>query len=520
LLTDRHAAATLRAGIEIEKGEPAMAEMSCDVLVLGAGNAALSAALAARESGASVVVLERAPEDEAGGNSRFTAGAIRTVYDGVDDLRKLIPDLTAEEVARTDYGTYTRDQFYDDMARVTQYRANPDMVELLVERSLETLIWLRGKGVKFLPAYGRQAFKIGDRMRFWGGLTVEASGGGPGLIAALHGAAGRNGIAILYGTRALSLLLERGRVRGAVARRRGNDIDIAAKAVILACGGFEANAEWRTRYLGPGWDLAKVRGTRFNTGDGIRMALEAGAMPYGHWSGCHAVGWDRNAPEFGDLAVGDGFQKHSYPFGIMVNARGERFVDEGADFRNYTYAKYGRVVLEQPGQFAWQIFDAKVLNLLRDEYRIRQVTKARADTLEELAGKLEGVDAEACLRHLAAYNRAVRQDIPFDPTVKDGRRTEGLAVPKSNWANPLNTPPYEAYQVTCGITFTFGGVRIDGQGRVLDTESAPIPGLFAAGELVGGLFYFNYPGGTGLMSGAVFGRLAGTSAGKVAQVAV
>jgi tricarballylate dehydrogenase len=495
-----------------------MAEMTCDVLVVGAGNAALSAALAARESGAAVVVLERAPLEESGGNSRFTAGAIRTVYTGVEDLKKLIPDLTEQEIARTDFGTYTREKFYDDMARVTQYRSDPDLVELLIERSLDTLAWLRGKGVKFLPAYGRQAFKVGDLTRFWGGLTVEASGGGPGLVEALHQAARRNGIDILYGTRALSLITQVGEVRGARVRQGHRSFDIAARAVVLACGGFEANAEWRTRYLGPGWDLAKVRGTRFNTGDGIRMALEAGAMPYGHWSGCHAVGWDRNAPEFGDLTVGDGFQKHSYPFGIMVNARGERFVDEGADFRNYTYAKYGRVVLEQPQQFAWQIFDAKVVHLLRDEYRIRQVTKARADTLEELAGKLEGVDAPAFLREIAAYNKAVRRDIPFDPTVKDGRSTQGLAVPKSNWANLLDTPPFEAYQVTCGITFTFGGLRIDTDGRVIDTESAAIPGLFAAGELVGGLFYFNYPGGTGLLSGAVFGRIAGTSAGKLTAI--
>ncbi len=153
---------------------------------------------------------------------------------------------------------------------------------------------------------------------------------------------------------------------------------IDADAVILAAGGFEANPAWRARYLGPGWDLARVRGTRFNTGDGIRMALDVGAAARGHWSGCHAVGWDANAPEFGDLAVGDGFQKHSYPFGIMVNARGQRFVDEGADFRNYTYAKYGREILLQPGQIAWQIFDAKVTSLLRDEYRIRQVSRVTA----------------------------------------------------------------------------------------------------------------------------------------------
>jgi tricarballylate dehydrogenase len=497
-----------------------MAEMNCDVVVVGAGNAALSAALSAREHGASVVVLERASEEESGGNSRFTAGAIRTVYNGVEDLKKLIPDLTAEEIARTDYGTYTREQFYDDLGRITQYRSDPDLAEMMIERSLETLIWLRGKGVKFLPAYGRQAFKVGDKTRFWGGLTVEAWGGGPGLVAAEHEAARRNGIDILYGTRALSLLLDERRVLGVHVRRGERSFDIAAKAVILACGGFEANAEWRTRYLGPGWDLAKVRGTRFNTGDGIRMALEAGAMPWGNWSGCHAVAWDRNAPEFGDLAVGDNFQKHSYPFGIIVNVTGRRFVDEGADFRNYTYAKYGRVILDQPAQTAWQVFDAKVLHLLREEYRIRQVTKARADTIEELAQKLEGIDRQAFIAEIAAYNRAVRQDIPFDPTVKDGRRTEGLAVQKSNWANTIDTPPFEAYQVTCGVTFTFGGLRIDTSARVIDTEGEPIPGLFAAGELVGGLFYFNYPGGTGLLSGAVFGRLAGNSAGQAASVSV
>jgi tricarballylate dehydrogenase len=497
-----------------------MAEMTCDVVVVGAGNAALSAALSAREHGASVVVLERAPEDESGGNSRFTAGAIRTVYNGVEDLKKLIPDLTAEEIARTDYGTYTREQFYDDLGRITQYRSDPDLAEMMIERSLETLVWLRGKGVKFLPAYGRQAFKVGDKTRFWGGLTVEAWGGGPGLVAAEHEAARRNGIDILYGTRALSLLLDERRVLGVHVRRGGRSFDIAAKAVVLASGGFEANAEWRTRYLGPGWDLAKVRGTRFNTGDGIRMALEAGAMPWGNWSGCHAVAWDRNAPEFGDLAVGDNFQKHSYPFGLIVNVTGRRFVDEGADFRNYTYAKYGRVILDQPAQTAWQVFDAKVLHLLREEYRIRQVTKARADTIEELAQKLEGIDRQAFIAEIAAYNRAVRQDIPFDPTVKDGRRTEGLAVPKSNWANTIDTPPFEAYQVTCGVTFTFGGLRIDTSARVIDTEGEPIPGLFAAGELVGGLFYFNYPGGTGLLSGAVFGRLAGNSAGQAAAVSV
>jgi tricarballylate dehydrogenase len=289
---------------------------------------------------------------------------------------------------------------------------------------------------------------------------------------------------------------------------------------VLACGGFEANPEGRTRYLGPGWELAKVRGTRFNTGDGIRMAVEIGASTCGNWSGCHAVGWDYNAPEFGDLTVGDNFQKHSYPWGIMVNAHGRRFVDEGADFRNYTYAKYGRRILEQPDQFAWQIFDRKVTHLLRDEYRIKRVTKVTADTLEDLAGKLEGVDPAGFLAEVRAYNAAVRTDVPFNANVKDGRGTAGLELPKSNWANTIDEGPFEAYQVGCGITFTFGGLRIDPTaGQVLDTDLTPIRGLYAAGELVGGLFYFNYPGGTGLISGCVFGRLAGSSAGAATTVA-
>ena len=296
-------------------------------------------------------------------------------------------------------------------------------------------------------------------------------------------------------------------------RHDGKVSEVRGKAVVLASGGFEANPEWRTRYLGPGWDLAKVRGSRFNAGDGIRMALDIGASPCGNWSGCHAVGWEMNAPEFGDLAVGDQFQKHSYPFAIMVNATGKRFVDEGADFRNYTYAKYGRVILEQPGQFAWQIFDQKVKHLQRDEYRIRQITKRTANTIEELATQLDGVNAAEFVKTIKEWNAAVNKDVPFNPNVKDGRNTKGLAINKSNWANTFDERPFEAYAVTCGVTFTFGGLRINTDCEVLNTDYQPIRGLYAAGELVGGLFYFNYPGGSGLCSGSVFGKIAGTSAG-------
>ena len=490
-----------------------MESLETDVCVVGAGNAAICAALAARERGAEVTILECAPVAERSGNTRFTAGAMRVAYDGVDDIVKLVPDLSEEERRITDFGTYTTDQFFDDIARLTQYRADPDMVEILVKRSLDTLLWMRSKGVRFVPMYGRQAFKVDGRFTFWGGLAVEAWGGGPGLVEMLFAAVEKHKIDVQYETSAVSLLHDDDGVNGVRARRKGRTLEVRARAVVLASGGFEANAEWRTRYLGPGWDLAKVRGSRFNTGDGIRMALAVGASPCGNWSGCHAVGWERNAPEFGDLAVGDAFQKHSYPLGIMVNARGERFLDEGADFRNYTYAKYGRVILEQPGQFAWQVFDAKASPLLRDEYRIRQVTKVTADSLEDLVRRIDDVDRDRFLQTVREYNAAVMTDVPFNPNVKDGRGTQGLAIPKSNWANTIDEPPFEAYSVTCGITFTFGGLRITRNSEVLDNDGNVIPGLYAAGELVGGIFYFNYPGGSGLTAGAVFGRIAGTSAG-------
>jgi tricarballylate dehydrogenase len=224
------------------------------------------------------------------------------------------------------------------------------------------------------------------------------------------------------------------------------------------------------------------------------------------------VAWDANAPPTGDRQVGDGYQKHSYPFGIVVNQRGLRFLDEGADLRNYTYARYGKEILAQPDMLAFQIFDAKVEHLLRDEYRIAEVSKAEADSVEELADAL-GIERESLGTTVAAFNAAV-VDRPFDPAILDGKGTRGIAPPKSNWALPLDRPPYQGYAVTCGITFTFGGLRIDAGARVLDADDEPIPGLFAAGELVGGLFYHNYPGGTGLTSGAVFGRIAGGNASQ------
>ena len=482
------------------------------VVVVGGGNAALCAAIAARGAGARVLLLEKAPEPERGGNSFFTAGAFRFAHHGLDDLRRdVLPDLSEAEARAIDIDAYPEARFFDDLARLTENLTDPDLADTLVRRSRPTIVWMRAQGLRFIPMFGRQAYRLGDRHRFWGGLAVEAVGGGPGLVEALYQRAEQLGVEVRYGVKASGLRLDRrGAIRALATRDADGFHEVACRGVVLACGGFEANPEWRARYLGPDWELARVRGTRHNTGDGIRMALEINAQPYGHWSACHAVAWDLNAPPFGDRRVGDLFQKHSYPLGLIVNNRGERFVDEGADLRNYTYARYGREILRQPERAAFQLFDQKVVGLLREEYRIREVTKAEASTLGELARKLE-IDPEGLERTVAAFNQAV-QPGDFNPAILDGKATRGLTPPKSNWALPLDAPPYLGYAVTCGITFTFGGLRVDTRARVLDTEDRVIPGLYGAGELLGGLFYHNYPGGAGLMAGAVFGRLAGESA--------
>jgi tricarballylate dehydrogenase len=488
-----------------------------DVIVVGAGNAATCAALSAKENGALVLMVEIAPEAARGGNSAFTGGAFRVVYHGFDDLARLIPDLSDHELANVDVGTYTAEQYYDDMGRLTEYRCDPDLTEILITKSFETAEWMRANGVRFQLGLGRQAFQVDGKFKFWGGLACHIWGGGKELIKALHARAEREQIPILYDTPAVALLQGDDGVAGVRVRREGRLVDLRSRAVVLACGGFEANAEMRARYLGPGWDLAKVRGSRFNTGQGLRMALDIGAAPAGHWSGAHAVAWDLNAPPFGDLDVGDRFQKHGYPFGIVVNAKGQRFLDEGRDFHSYTYAKYGREILNQPGMFAWQVFDQKVVHLLRDEYRIPRTTKEKADTLEALAGRLEGVDAKGFLDTAGAFNAAPRPDVPFNPNIHDGLHTTGLALEKTNWAQRLDRPPYEAFAVTTGITFTFGGLKITNDAAVEDTTGRPIPGLFAAGEIAGGLYYHNYASGTGLMAGAVFGRIAGRGAASAAR---
>lgn len=496
-----------------------MDNASYDVIVVGGGNAAMCAALSAREHGASVLMLERASEERRGGNSAFTGGGFRMVHNGLKTVLKVVPDISEGEIANTDFGAYSAGEYLDDLGRVTQYCCDPDLAESLVNNSTDTVQWLHGRGVRFVPRFGRYAFKHEGRFKFFGGTVVEAVGGGRGLVEAEYKAAVKQGVEIRYRTQARSLVCGRGGVEGVRVVTDSEERVLRARAVVLACGGFEANREWRTRYLGAGWDMAKVRGTRYNTGDGIRMALEAGAQAYGQWSGCHSVSWERYAPDFGDIDSRTSFSRNGYPFSIMVNAEGNRFVDEGADFRNYTYAKYGRVILQQPGSFAWHVFDAQVAHLLHDEYKSRGATKVQADTVEELVARMEDVNAPQFLKTVRDYNAAIRRNVAFHPNIKDGRCTQGLAINKSNWANPLEKPPFVAYSVTCGITFTFGGVKINPAAQILDINDMPLPGLYAAGELVGGLFYYNYPGSSGLMAGAVFGRIAGREAAGHARPA-
>lgn len=482
---------------------------SFDVVVVGAGNAALCAAISACEHGAKVLVLEKAPEEEKGGNSYFTAGGFRFAHTGLEDIADdILPDLTPAERENIDLPTHDRDFFYEQLMKVTRHQADEDLAWALINNSRDTMQWLCENGVRFIPMYGRQSYLVDGKHRFYGGVNIEAVGGGAGLVEFLLKRANALGIEVRYGVAATALHQDEScRITGLRVRSVQGYQNIACNSVVLACGGFEANPEWRVRYLGPGWDLCRVRGTRHNTGDGIQMALDVGAQPFGNWSGCHSVGWDISAPPFGDRAVLDNFQKHSYPLGIMVNLDGDRFVDEGEDYRNLTYVRFGRAIMSQPHRTAVQIFDQKTVAMLRDEYRIREVTRVEAESIEALAGELD-IDPGKLAQTVTDFNAAC-QSGKFNPAVLDGLGTSGIAPAKSNWAQPIDKPPYVGYVTTTGITFTFGGLKINERNEVQDLADRSVPGLYAAGELVGGIFYENYPGGSGLMSGSVFGRRAG-----------
>ncbi|MGE7663959.1 FAD-dependent tricarballylate dehydrogenase TcuA [Peribacillus sp. NPDC097197] len=492
-----------------------MVQSNFDIIVVGAGNAALCAAIAAREKGASVLVLERGPKQKRGGNSFFTDGAIRTAYNGLDDIRKIIPSITDEEAEKIHVPVYSETEYYDDLMRVTKGQSDPQLAKQLVTQSYKTIQWMQGHGIEFELNYENQSFEKDGKRIFWGGLPLKTNDKGVGLIRKLNERVIELGIEVWYETRATELKLENNQIKSIVVQQEGKELTIHTTSIVLACGGFEADKKLRSEFIGEEWNAAIVRGTEYNTGDGLTMALEVGAQKYGQWSGCHSIGTDYNAPKVGDFTKpGDIFKKHSYPLSIMLNKDGNRFVDEGADFRNYTYAKYGREILKQPDHVAYQIYDSQVRPYLRKEYDLEEATIYQADTLEELANLLP-VNQAQFLKTIEEYNHSV-QEGNYNPTEKDGKGTDGITPPKSNWALRIEQGPFYAFPVTCGITFSFGGIHVNTVGEVLNEEEAPIAGLFAAGEMVGGIFYENYPGGSGLMSGSVYGKLAGTSAASYA----
>ncbi|CAL1712527.1 unnamed protein product [Somion occarium] len=501
-----------------------------DCIVIGSGNAGSCAALAAKDSGCPrVLVVDKCPAEWVGGNGYFTAGAYRTVHDGLHDLLRIVHNVAPNsDLASTiDVDPYSPEDFIGDIMRLGEGKPNPELVKALVEGSRDAVQWLAERvKVPFTFSFNRQAYLVNGRQKFWGGLALSVEDGGKGVIAAHQKALKDAGVEVWFNTTAVELVEENNAVAGVIVTQNGELVTLRAQSVILATGGYEASRELRGKLLGSQWELAKVRGTPYNTGDGLTLARAIGAKLAGDFQGCHSTCWDANAaPDTGDRLLSNQFTKSGYPLGLMLNALGERFVDEGEDFRNYTYAKFGKAILRQPGGHAFQVWDSKVTSWLRkEEYGDDIVRKIWADSIEELAEKLhaEGLeDKETFIRTVKFYNDATHAfqakypDKAWDPAVKDGLSTSSLPLPKSNWALTIEEPPFLAVKVACGITFTFGGLAIDpNTASVLSEQGKPVPGLFCTGELVGGLFHHNYPGGSGLTAGAVFGRKAGEEAGK------
>lgn len=484
--------------------------LDADVIVVGGGNAGFSAAHAAAERGRKVILLERGEGDRAGGNSYFTAGATRIAHNGLDDLKDLVEFDERHET--TVVPPYSPDEYRSDLERVTEGRTDSRMADILVNEAADALRWLKSLGLKYRLMYERQAYKRPDgSFLFWGGLHVGNVDGGVGLIADHTRVAENNGVDIRYGVRALDLILEDGKVCGVIAETDGEQFALRAESTIIASGGFEASPEMRAEHLGERWAHARVRGTLYNVGDMLKAALKIGAAKGGDWETCHSVQWDAN-PEINEsnIELTNRLTRQSYFLGLLINDEGKRFLDEGADFRNYTYAKYGKVILEQPNSVAYQIFDADLRPTLRtEEYDMPGISEVKADSLEELAKQI-GIDPDTFVATVNDFNTNVN-DAEFDPTIKDGKASS-VTPPKSNWATPIDKAPFYAYPVTCGITFTFGGLKGDDNGRVLNESGEIIPGLLACGEALGGLFSTNYPGGSGLAAGCVFGRRAGSVA--------
>jgi tricarballylate dehydrogenase len=487
-----------------------------DVIVVGAGNAALAAAVSAKEHGAEkIVVLEKAPREMRGGNTHWSGAVLRFAFDDPRELDELLPGVENEfENFYEGISPYTFDDFHGDLLRVTNGRTDPTLSRLLVKESKNTVVWMKEKGgIKMEPAITVSAVKKGNVMVWARGMVVRAVHEGIGLSRTWFATAERLGVEIRYGTAAIELVVdnESGRVNGVKVRDDEGQKVIFGKAVVLGCGGFEANVQMRNQNLGPLIGAAKVRGTPHNQGDGLRMAMAIGAMPWGQWSGCHATPISADWGDFAPRELTDRSNRLSYIYSAMINRKGHRFVDEGEDGALFTYAKFGRAILAEPGAKAYQIFDSKVVHLLEPRYETSEPIVA--DDLEGLLEQLDIDDKVQALKTLKEFNaHAHAEEDGFDPSRKDGLSTRGLALEKTNWALRLDKPPYYAYSATGGITFTFGGLKVNENAEIIGTDWRAIKGLYCCGEMVGGLFYDNYPAGTGLVSGATFGRIAGRNA--------
>lgn len=455
---------------------------SVDVLVVGGGNAALCAAIAARRAGCSVLVLEAAPKFFRGGNTRHTRN-MRCAHDSATETLS---------------GPYTEEEFYEDLLRVTGGNTDPGLARLMIRNSKPMLDWIQQQGVRFQPSLGG-TLSLGRTNSFF-------LGGGRAMLNALYLTAERLGVAVRYGAEVVALDIDNGRFTAAhVKTDQGTEI-IPARALVAASGGFEANLDWLKEGWGDAAENFLIRGSPYNRGGVLRLLLQNGVAQIGDATQCHAVAIDARAPKFDGGII---TRLDCVVFGIVVNRNAERFYDEGEDIWPKRYAIWGRLVARQPGQIAYIVFDAPALT----EFMPSLYPPIRADSVEELAGLLD-LDPEALASTVASFNAAIRPGT-FDSTVLDDCRTEGLSPPKTHWARRLETPPYYAYPVRPGITFTYLGVRVTAEARMVMADGQPADNMFAAGEIMAGnVLGQGYAAGIGMTIGSVFGKIAGECAAR------
>ncbi|PHH78249.1 hypothetical protein CDD82_3145 [Ophiocordyceps australis] len=495
-------------------------ETTYGVLVVGGGNAAIVAALSAQRLGARVAIFEAAPLAYRGGNSRFSSGIFRIPHSGLSSVMPLLDAHGLADAEHCQMQPYTKEAYKRDMTRTSKGLCDDDQVHVMLEYAFDTVKWMKhDAGVRWKLPLGKffhrnqmsttQDGKVD--MPPWD--TIMAMDEGTGLMESLWAAVGKTDIQVFYGSPVTDLIADGDSIKGIRVRLRDSTKSFSGQ-VILGCGGFEASPSLRRQFLGEGWDLVALRGTRFNTGTMMQKAIAAGAGVAGHFGGCHATPHDLHTPKVLDPKDCDSMSRYSYPYSVMVNTLGRRFMDEGEDHFSLTYAKAGAAIVRQPEATAFQIFDQKTLHLLEPRYSTASPFEDK--TLAGLATKL-GLDAKVFCDTIRDFNAATPSSAcdNFNAFILDGVSTDDrLVIPKSNWALPIDMGPFVAYGVTCGITFTYGGLRTDSAARVLNQEGLHMPGLWAVGEISGGFFAHNYPGGTGLTRGAVFGRIAGRAAAE------